>query len=484
MLTIVSIPIQSLMSPIHQLNVLLVPARLIAALLALVVLLGSAQAPPIITPANLLSELARAQPGSTVWLSGGTYTMPELEIPTGVLLRAQPNERVTFDNVLLTLSDEAGLWGVEITHSSALRLFDQPGSTPPNDDLGNGVYSSRSGVRLINNIIHNTQSSAIQLMGAGNSTVYGNITFDYGWSAPDRGHGHGLYTHNRRGGLRVFEHNIFLPGFGNTAQSYSGGINDIRDYLFTENVFVGGRVVVYSPLAPAANVELRGNHFYRTRSIELGRFYANEDLRVIGNRIYDADNNLTIRLWDELEVRDNVFVGSGYVNTTPGWSLHNVDQNQWFSPNGIWLFHLTRRDPPESPFWTHLYADSIVEVQGFGFEQHSSFTEGLPPDEVFVYPNQYEDERGHVVVWNWSLQPTVTVDLSALNLTRGATYRAHNAHNIFDEWHEFTYTGAPIDLPMTGWSVTTPRGWDVPLAELTFPEFGAFVVLRAGALGG
>ena len=51
-------------------------------------------------------------------------------------------------------------------------------------------------VKLINCIIHHGTVSGIGFWAgmSGESEVYGNIVYDNGYTGPDRGHGHSIYT--------------------------------------------------------------------------------------------------------------------------------------------------------------------------------------------------------------------------------------------------------------------------------------------------
>lgn len=94
---------------------------------------------------------------------------------------------------------------------------------------------------------------------------------------------------------------------------------------------------------------------------------------------------------------------------------------------------------------------------------------------VYVLPNAHDALRALVVIYNAALAGSVDVDLTALNLTNG-DYRLRNAANYMNEWHAFTYSGAAVSVPMTGWTVATPIGASAPLADSTAPGFMCFVL--------
>jgi hypothetical protein len=65
-------------------------------------------------------------------------------------------------------------------------------------------------------------------------------------------------------------------------------------------------------------------------------------------------------------------------------------------------------------------------------------------------------------------------------IRRGARFEIRDAENFFGPaLVTGTYTGAPVEIPMTGLVPARPNG-DVPVApKHSAPEFGAFVLLPA-----
>jgi hypothetical protein len=100
-------------------------------------------------------------------------------------------------------------------------------------------------------------------------------------------------------------------------------------------------------------------------------------------------------------------------------------------------------------------------------------------NQVFVRPNRYESGRAHVVVYNWQLLPSVSVDLSSV-LAAGSPYEIRNAQDFLGSpVISGTYAGGSVSIPMTGLSVAAPVGATKPAS--TAPEFAAFVVRTVAA---
>jgi hypothetical protein len=76
---------------------------------------------------------------------------------------------------------------------------------------------------------------------------------------------------------------------------------------------------------------------------------------------------------------------------------------------------------------------------------------------VFVFANEYEPGRGHVIIYNWGKARSVPVDLSAF-VPRDAAFKIYAAK-------------APFGIPVA---------WDRYNGPVTFPigeeEFGAYLV--------
>ena len=112
-----------------------------------------------------------------------------------------------------------------------------------------------------------------------------------------------------------------------------------------------------------------------------------------------------------------------------------------------------------------------------GFDQNSSITTSSPSGvDVIVRPNEYETQRAHIIIYNWEGANSVSVDVSRVGLQIGQKYVLHNTQNCINEKIEGTYDGKPINIPMTGWTVAIPTGWNEPLEPSTFPQFGVFLL--------
>jgi hypothetical protein len=119
-----------------------------------------------------------------------------------------------------------------------------------------------------------------------------------------------------------------------------------------------------------------------------------------------------------------------------------------------------------------------------GLDRSSSFTPGAPTGLwTAVRPNAYDPGRANIVIFNWDLKPTVSVDLSASGIKPGDQYQIRDAQNWYNgAVVSGTYNGSPVTIPMTGLTLALPVG-SVPLTPShTAPQFGTFVLLSGTAL--
>ena len=346
-------------------------------------------------------------------------------------------------NVVTLAVYGASTWymGFEIKNSGGVRSNPVAGSLPPNS-LGFSMDVYGPGTKIINMVIHDTGQGIGLWTPATNAEAYGNLIFYNGWDAPDQGHGHGIYTQNQAPSIKRIADNILFDQFALGIQAYTegGSIDNIQlegNVAFsngvlslvsgyTDNLLIGGQQVAggpslfsnftYSPPLIAGNNNL-GYAAGCTNATATNNYFA-------GSRAFTLVNCLA-----GLSMTGNTFYGS-----TSGFTPSSFPSNTYFSARP-------------------------------------------PVNRVFVRPNQYEPGRAHVIVYNWNLLPSVSVDLSGV-LTPGLAYEIRNVQNFFGApVLSGTYSGGTVSLPMGGLSVGAPVGAPTPTA--TGPEFNVFVVLTS-----
>ena len=178
-------------------------------------------------------------PGDTLWLLGGTYKHPNRQrgnlgynvrlagrADQPIHVRAARGQRVTIDGGLAVQPPSAYLWiwDLELLVSENLtqsRRFEESGSHPTSYDRPHGglnIYAG-TGCKYINLVIHDNAQGVSFWSGATDSELHGCIIYDNGWDAPDRGHGHAIYTQNEKG-VKTISDCIMTGGYGYTMHAY------------------------------------------------------------------------------------------------------------------------------------------------------------------------------------------------------------------------------------------------------------------------
>lgn len=430
-------------------------------------------------PWDLQTALDKARvvkPGDTVWLAGGTYgtgysTKFKIRLAGAegkpVTVRALPGERVTIDGTIEVLKPWTTVWGLEVMNSDPDRISTDGSSHPGDINRLGGIDVFAPHASLINNVIHDTRQGSGFWSDAPDSEMYGNVIYNNGWSAPDRGHGHGVYTQNEAGTKRIRENIIFsnFSGYNLHAYSTNGFLNGFR---IEGNILFNGVLLVGSETQPADDIVLVRNYLYNSQ-VQLGyRAPGNGSLVLQDNKIHlNGGRPLEIKWWEEVLFSGNQIWGNGISllsGETPG--AYSFDGNTYLS--------LSSPD-----FELDGAGQSWGQWQGqAGLDPNSSLTSGTPTGfEVAVLPNQYETKRANIAIYNWDRQESIPVDLSLAGLAPGDPFTLHNVQDFYGQTFSGVYDGNPVMVPMTGWQAAPPVGWGELLAPNTFPEFGAFVLV-------
>src|SRR5205085_712137 len=119
---------------------------------------------------------------------------------------------------------DTGYWGSEITDTDPRRTTLDTGSFPADLPRWNGVYTTAPHNKFINLVVHDL-ANGIAVFAADSTEVSGSLVYFNGWDAPDRGHGHGIYTQNVTGDRLVSNNIIFdqlshgIHAYGSSAAS-------------------------------------------------------------------------------------------------------------------------------------------------------------------------------------------------------------------------------------------------------------------------
>ncbi len=409
----------------------------------------------LVHPFDLTTALLRAQPGDTLYLRTGNYRPVDADsflittsgTPTApITVRAYASELPHIDGGFEITASWIIIRDLELSASLTKRRTQIPGPWPDDIVTPSGFQVFGTNVKIINCIVHDLQEGVDGWKDASNLEVYGNLIFFNGWNAPDRGHGHGMYSQNQTGNKWVHDNIVFhnfaqgMQLYG-TSETFLNGF-DVRGNIvyqngspsgeYTRNILLGGTAPMNRPVlsenmtySPVTSAQGGSNSLgYTTGGLPCTEAVAD------GNYFASASNALSLVKCTLTSLRGNTFIGPVTGFTPYAW------------PDNTYLAATSR---PASA-------------------------------RVFVRPNRYEPGRANIAIYNWPLLTSVNVDMSNIGLQPGDEYELRSAQDPFTDVTRGTYTGAPIPVSMTARSVARPRGWTAPAS--TFPEFGAFLIRK------
>ncbi len=194
----------------------------------------------IVQPWQLQDALTawRIKPGHTLYLRGGVYSGAFVSTLVGVMVRPYQDEQPIIDGSLIVNGADSTYQDLEIRYSGwATRVSTQTGSAPTDipNETGLDIYGARTTVKRC--VIHDVAGIGFW-ESAIDSAMEECLIYNQGWGAPDRGHGHSLYSQNATG-TKTIRRCVFGGGYSDYsmhAYTESGGI---QGFTMTENISIG-----------------------------------------------------------------------------------------------------------------------------------------------------------------------------------------------------------------------------------------------------
>ncbi|HWR36963.1 MAG TPA: DNRLRE domain-containing protein [Clostridia bacterium] len=478
---------------------------------------GSINSPWDITSG--LQKTAVVKPGDTIWLRGGTYgsggslvyniSVKGSGPSAPVTIRQYRGERATVNGALRVNGSYTRLWGFEVTNKSTKRAVSNIDTERPRGIL---IGTSTYGVKIINMIVHDVGRAGIA-GGANNFEIYGSLMWGngiYDSSVDQRGDAMYLNLWKRvpdANAVNYVRDNIgfrnFYAGmkvYTEWSDSYIDGY-DIEGNISFDNgarvsgVHEHGNFIVNSSVVgkPIKRLKFINNFTYRTPSstnpynAEFGCVQNSgiqcEDAVIRDNYFVSGSTAVgafKVQNWKNLQVSGNTSVGNGSGSVT-----------QWirqFTPNSVQWDNNKYYRGNSAPFKfinssTHSYSfaswRSATSVDAAG-----SYSASRPTGvKAVVRKNIYEPgERANIVVYNWDLKSSVSVNLADAGLAEGTAFEIMDAQNYYGApiAKGVYYDASPnVTLPMNLTTVSQLVGTVTHLTNThTAPEFGAFILRK------
>ncbi|MEO8425632.1 MAG: Ig-like domain-containing protein, partial [Verrucomicrobiota bacterium] len=431
-------------------------------------------------PTDLLTALekttSRAQPGSTIWLRGGTYLYRSRIYSNIAGLANQP----------ITIRSYPGEWAVidgwmnVSGNNIVMRNFELMNSNTRNSaNVQDGFVIVAANSKFINLVIHDCIGDGVELWSpALNAELNGCVIYRNGWYDPvqARPRGHNIYTQNTTG-IKLIKDNITFLAYDHGIHPYTAS-NSITGYVISRNIAFNNGITPQSSigkpnlfcggLQPVMNVTFDQNYSYHALGVahsgnDFGWLSSlNTNINIINNYFVGGGSPLQVDFFTgPIICTNNTLVGYfNAVDFTPApgipYSRHTWNKNTYFNreDNGNINCIIEGLVPKTFAQWKSTT----------GWDANSTYTASLPTGtKAVVLPNDYEPGRANIVVYNWNLNSTVAVDVSSA-MAVGTRYEVRNVLNFFGPpVASGTYAGGSITLPMTG--------------TATGPLFNTFVLL-------
>lgn len=280
-------------------------------------------------PWDIASTLAGGRdvrPGDRVVLLEGTYRRrPEAEFAVKLVGEADrpihvlPDRgaRATVDGGLSIEEPSAHVWlqDLEVLVSenfSMPREIDEPGSSPESYGRPWGGVHVRGGkdCKLIHLVIHDCAQGISAWSAAVDTEIYGCLIHENGWKAPDRGHGHAIYTQNEKG-RKVIRHSILSAKYEGsyTLHAYGSSRAFVDGYVIDGNIAYGRGPFLIGGGRPSRDIRVTDNALH---GVDLRVGYTaphNEDCVVRGNIV--VGGSLAITRYRSVVEEGNIVVPRG-----------------------------------------------------------------------------------------------------------------------------------------------------------------------------
>ncbi|MEP7106939.1 MAG: hypothetical protein ABI760_03140, partial [Ferruginibacter sp.] len=329
-----------------------------------------------------------------------------------------------------------------------------------------------------------------------NSEYYGNIIFNNGWYAPDRGHGHGVYTQNDTG-TKSYIDNIILNNFGNGWQIYGSDKSKLKNFYLEGNVMFNDRWLIGGG-SPLQNITLNTNFSYKDMP-QFGYSSQQNDGLVLHDNYFPS--GISLFWWNNVTATRNTIFAGGSLSSpinmmfagTPDLSTFHFDSNTYYRADSslsakqlefAWTNtslakndtnRINRSGLINLPDWRQKGQDLHAKLEYF--QMKNATTLAISGNKIFIRKNKYDSNRATIIVYNWDQANTVSVNVKGI-LSAGDYYELHNVEDDFGDITMGKFKRGGLVFPMREHTVAKPLGYKEEMGPNTFPEFGTFILIK------
>lgn len=309
----------------------------------------------------------------------------------------------------------------------------------------NGVYMRGTGIKAINNIMHNLPSSGIYMHPneEGNGTVvYGNIMYNNGWDGEDRGHNYGMYLKNQYYNPILISNNIVFNNLGGYGiHAYDEGYGDmrgVRDFDFENNVVFKNQFLIGAGVVD--KIIVQGNIIGEGCSLmRIGYESENNTNAIFRNNVLRSP--LLLGSWDNLTSGNNTIVGTTevFLNYYDNFSEFVINNNSYYDVSDA--PHVHGHDGTK-------LTNSFAEWQGYGYDVDGTYSSSnITGVYTYVTENVYDPDRFDIVVLNEDDLNSTDINMSDY-LEISDDYEIRDAQNYHAVVLSGEYDGSMITLPL------------------------------------
>jgi hypothetical protein len=314
-------------------------------------------------------------------------------------------------------------------------------------------------------VSHDCPGNGFGCWGSAEEEIHGNVLY-YNGTDDDpnkenaRGHGHGFYIQSKT--HKEFRNNIAFRHFFLGFQIYGTGRAFFNNITMEGNTFFNNGEI---SLIQGGKKELPNMHVGGGNPIK--------NARLIDNCFYSPA--WAVKCTCNLgKTENNLLKGNYFV--CPGPDKRVALDVATLGPNT----NLVMTDNT-----------MVGMIVGFTPDQFGQGNVHIPDrptkdNKVFIRKNGYEEGRANIIIFNWAKDEKVEADVSTIGLKAGDAYEVRDVQDWYGKpAQKGVWDGKPVSIPMTGLTVQAPIALPAKYKTPphTAPEFGVFVILKAGTAG-